>query len=200
MDPEADRCILDALCHPAQANAADARRTPFDDDAPSARAALSTNTERAMRSDLAIYRDWCRERALSAVPASPQTIAAFVDAMATRRSWGRQTRSAPNRGCFHLQSRDSTALASDSTSRSPRCATGSHREPSDVERMAERLAIRLEILNRRSESVEHPFGSIKHWIAQRVFLMRRLENVRGVFNLTADSGPSRSPIPIQADH
>ena len=54
-----------------------------------------------------------------------------------------------------------------------------------LERMAERLATRPEILNRRSESVEHPFGSIKHWIAQGVFLMRRLENVRGVFNLTA---------------
>ena len=54
-----------------------------------------------------------------------------------------------------------------------------------LERMAERIATRPEILNRRSESVEHPLGSIKHWMHQGVLLMRRLENVRGEFSLTA---------------
>ena len=54
-----------------------------------------------------------------------------------------------------------------------------------LEGMAERLARRPEILNRRSESVEHPFGSIKQWMGQGAFLMRRLENVRGEFSLTA---------------
>ena len=54
-----------------------------------------------------------------------------------------------------------------------------------LERMAERLAKRPEILNRRGESVEHPFGSIKQWMGQGAFLMRRLENVRGEFSLTA---------------
>ena len=54
-----------------------------------------------------------------------------------------------------------------------------------LERMAERLARRPDVLNRRGESVEHPFGSIKQWMGQGAFLMRRLENVRGEFSLTA---------------
>ncbi len=51
--------------------------------------------------------------------------------------------------------------------------------------MAARLAARPEILDRRRESVEHPFGTIKQWMNQGAFLMRRLENVRGEFSLTA---------------
>ena len=35
------------------------------------------------------------------------------------------------------------------------------------------------------EAAEHPFGSIKHWMGHGGFLMRRLENVRGEFSLTA---------------
>ena len=44
--------------------------------------AFSDNTERALRSDLAIYAGWCAERGLRAMPAGPETVAAFVDAMA----------------------------------------------------------------------------------------------------------------------
>jgi len=33
--------------------------------------------------------------------------------------------------------------------------------------------------------VEHPFGSIKQWMYQGAFLMRRLEKVRAEFSLTA---------------
>ncbi len=51
--------------------------------------------------------------------------------------------------------------------------------------MAERLADRPGVLHRRRESAEHPFGSIKHWMGHGGFLMRRLENVRGEFSLTA---------------
>jgi len=54
-----------------------------------------------------------------------------------------------------------------------------------LERMAARLAARPDILDRRRESVEHPFGTIKQWMYQGAFLMRRLENVRGEFSLTA---------------
>ncbi|KQV13842.1 hypothetical protein ASC97_31865 [Rhizobium sp. Root1203] len=54
-----------------------------------------------------------------------------------------------------------------------------------VDRMAARLAARPEVLDRRRESVEHPFGTIKQWMNQGAFLMRRLENVRGEFSLTA---------------
>ena len=51
--------------------------------------------------------------------------------------------------------------------------------------MAERLRARPEILDRRREVVEHPFGSIKQWMRQGAFLMRGLANVRAEFSLTA---------------
>jgi transposase len=51
--------------------------------------------------------------------------------------------------------------------------------------MADRLAARPEVLSQRRESVEHPFGSIKQWMGQKAFLMRRLDNVRAEFSLTA---------------
>jgi transposase len=53
-----------------------------------------------------------------------------------------------------------------------------------LDRMAERLKKRPEILDRRREIVEHPFGSIKQWMDQ-AFLMRGLANVRAEFSLTA---------------
>lgn len=54
-----------------------------------------------------------------------------------------------------------------------------------LDRMAARLAAAPEVLDQRHESVEHPFGSIKQWMGQRDFLMRRIENVRAEFSLTA---------------
>ena len=42
-----------------------------------------------------------------------------------------------------------------------------------------------EVMDRRRESVEHPFGSIKQWMGQGAFLTRRLAKVRGEFSLTA---------------
>ena len=54
-----------------------------------------------------------------------------------------------------------------------------------IERMVARLAARPEVMNRRRESVEHPFGSVKQWMGQGAFLTRRLENVRGEFSLSA---------------
>jgi hypothetical protein len=51
--------------------------------------------------------------------------------------------------------------------------------------MAARLKARPDILDRRRETVEHPFGSIKQWMYQGAFLMRRLEKVRAEFSLTA---------------
>ncbi len=61
-------------------------RDPFEACARAARGALSANTERAMRSDLAIYAAWCEDRGVPALPARAETIAAFVDAMAKRRA------------------------------------------------------------------------------------------------------------------
>jgi len=72
-----------------------------------------------------------------------------------------------------------------------RCTGGTFRTVSRLEneavldRMAARLAKRPEVLDRRRETVEHPFGTIKQWMNQGAFLMRGLEKVRAEFSLTA---------------
>ena len=48
--------------------------------------AFSSNTERALKSDLAIYAAWCAEHGMTALPATPETVAAFVDAKAEVRA------------------------------------------------------------------------------------------------------------------
>ena len=73
----------------------------------------------------------------------------------------------------------------------PRCTDAGYRAVSRLEhedaldRMAARLKARPEILDRRRETVEHPFGSIKQWMYQGAFLMRGLAKVRAEFSLTA---------------
>ena len=47
---------------------------------------ISANTERAVRSDLRIFARWCDERGETALPATAETVAAFVDAMAEVRA------------------------------------------------------------------------------------------------------------------
>jgi transposase len=72
-----------------------------------------------------------------------------------------------------------------------RCTDASYRAVSRLEhedaldRMAARLKARPEILDRRREIVEHPFGTIKQWMNQGAFLTRGLEKVRAEFSLTA---------------
>ena len=64
-----------------------ARALQTDALAEAARGALSANTERARRSDLRIFADWCAERDSPALlPANPETVAAFVDSMAETRA------------------------------------------------------------------------------------------------------------------
>lgn len=65
-----------------------------------------------------------------------------------------------------------------------------------LDRMAARLDARPEILDWRRESVEHPFGTIKQWMNQGAFLMRRLDNVRGEFSLTALAYNIKEPSPL----
>ncbi len=71
------------------------------------------------------------------------------------------------------------------------CTGGTFRTVSRLEneavldRMAARLAEHPEVLDRRREPVEHPFGTIKQWMNQGAFLMRGLEKVRAEFSLTA---------------
>jgi len=59
---------------------------PFEACARASRGSLSANTARAMRSDLAIYAAWCEARGVAALPASAETVAAFVDAMAMAKA------------------------------------------------------------------------------------------------------------------
>jgi hypothetical protein len=54
-----------------------------------------------------------------------------------------------------------------------------------LDRMQARLAQHPGILNRRHETVEHPFGTIKQWMYQAAFLMRGLDRVCAEFSLTA---------------
>ena len=60
------------------------------------------------------------------------------------------------------------------------CTAGKFRSVSRLEneavldRMQERLAKRFDILDRRRETVEHPFGTIKQWMNQGAFLMHGL--------------------------
>ena len=66
----ADRAISDSLRRHAEA----------------ARGAFATNTERALRADVVVFSGWCAEADRQAMPASPETVAAFVDAMAASRA------------------------------------------------------------------------------------------------------------------
>ncbi len=73
----------------------------------------------------------------------------------------------------------------------PRCTNAIYRAVSRLEnedaldRMAARLRQRPDILARRREIVEHPFGTIKQWINQGAFLTCGLDKVRAEFSLTA---------------
>ncbi len=82
-------------------------------------------------------------------------------------------------------------LACDDCTICSQCTAGKFRTVSRLEneavldRMQERLAKRPDVLDRRRETVEHPFGTIKQWMNQGAFLMRGLEKVRAEFSLTA---------------
>ncbi len=73
----------------------------------------------------------------------------------------------------------------------PRCTDAGYGAVSRLEhedaldRMAARLKARPWILDRRRETVEHPFGTIKQWMNQGAFLTRGLEKARAEFSLTA---------------
>jgi transposase len=72
-----------------------------------------------------------------------------------------------------------------------RCTRGKFRTVSRLEneavldRMQTRLAQRPDVLDRRRDTVEHPFGTIKQWMSPGGFLMRGLAKVRAEFSLTA---------------
>jgi hypothetical protein len=82
-------------------------------------------------------------------------------------------------------------LACDACTIRSQCTGGKFRTVSRLEneaaldRMQARLAQHPAVLDRRRETAEHPFGTIKQWMNQGAFLMRGLEKVRAEFSLTA---------------
>jgi hypothetical protein len=82
-------------------------------------------------------------------------------------------------------------LACDDCKIRSQCTGGKFRTVSRLEneavldRMQARIAKRSGVLDRRRETVEHPFGTIKQWMYRGAFLMRGLEKVRAEFSLTA---------------
>ena len=82
-------------------------------------------------------------------------------------------------------------LACDDCKTRSQCTNGQFHTVSRLEneaaldRMQARLAKCPGVVDRRRESVEHPFGTIKQWMNQGAFLMRGLEKVRAEFSLTA---------------
>ena len=78
--------LVDTPCGPAQGGGGDAHWDPIEPCAESSQSGLSANTERAARADLAIYCAWCAERGVAALPASADTIAAFIDDRARVRA------------------------------------------------------------------------------------------------------------------
>ena len=66
-----------------------------------------------------------------------------------------------------------------------------------LDRMAERIAARPDILDRHRETVEHPFGSIKQWMNQGAFLTRGLASVNAEFSLTSIAYNLRRAITIR---
>ena len=53
-----------------------------------------------------------------------------------------------------------------------------------LDRMEERVKTNWELMKKRKQIVEHPFGTIKFWNDQRHFLMRGLEKVKAEFSLS----------------
>ncbi|MBF0627841.1 MAG: tyrosine-type recombinase/integrase [Magnetococcales bacterium] len=64
----------------ADQNAILARLAEFDRYA---RGALAKNTERAIRADITRFVEFCAQCGMASLPSTPETVAAFVDAMAT---------------------------------------------------------------------------------------------------------------------
>ena len=78
-----------------------------------ARGAFSNSTERALKSDLSIYAEWCAERGERALPATPETVAAFIDAKAEERAPATVRRYVTSLGIAHR------ALGLEKTVKSP---------------------------------------------------------------------------------
>jgi integrase len=69
--------------------------------AEAARGAFATNTERALRADVVIFTGWCAGEGRQAMPASSETVAAFIDAMAAGKAPATVRRYVSSIATFH---------------------------------------------------------------------------------------------------
>ncbi len=70
-----------------------------------ARGAFAPNTERALRADVAVFTGWCAASGLGALPATPATVAAFVDAMGVTKAPATVRRYVSSIATFHRAAR-----------------------------------------------------------------------------------------------
>ena len=80
---------------------ADAIDQALRQHAQDARGAYASNTERALRSDVSIFTAWCLEADRAPLPASPETVSVFVDAMAELRATATVRRYVSSIAIFH---------------------------------------------------------------------------------------------------
>ena len=83
----------------------DAVADALTEHAYAARGAYSHNTERALRADVAAFTDWCAATGLIALPATPATVAAFVDAMSDQKAPATVRRYVSSVATFHRAAR-----------------------------------------------------------------------------------------------
>jgi site-specific recombinase XerD len=65
------------------------------------RGAFAANTERALRGDIARFTGWCSREGHQAMPASPDTVAAFIDALAASKAPATVRRHVSSVATFH---------------------------------------------------------------------------------------------------
>ncbi len=70
-----------------------------------ARGAYASNTERALRSDVAAFTAWCAAAGLAALPASPDTLVRYVDALAGHKAPATIRRYLSSIATFHRAAR-----------------------------------------------------------------------------------------------
>lgn len=69
--------------------------------AEAAHGAFSANTERALRGDVARFTGWCVQMGYHAMPAAPDTVATFIDAMAANKAPATVRRHVSSVATFH---------------------------------------------------------------------------------------------------
>ena len=86
---------------------------------------------------------------------------------------------------YHREACRVCAIRAQCTSHASHRQIGRWEGEAVLDRMATRLRADPEMTRRRRETVEHPFGTIKHAMNQGYFLMKGLRQVRAEFSLSA---------------